>query len=349
MRRRGQAEAGFVLPLTLLLLAAVTVVVSAFGLYAYDSAVAANRALDAARARVEMNATVESLRYALFRRRLTYEGFRAGAPSIDELSRQRRLYERAAPDSAAPTAIRFSGAVYQGVGDTAFAVYDDSALVGINPAGERIQDLLTLLGVDGATASALRDRLRDYVDEDELRRLNGGEAPDYEDEGLPQPRNQRLLNPLEAYWILGWEAALERAAAAGGRPLLNLTDFAAGRPNLNTSPLEVLVAVGALRDEERSIIVEQRPFTDISALSQVLGRPISLNRTEVTERPSTRLRVVLEHPGSDVPVATVFSLFLGGYNEEPWATAWTLRNHVFGLDYDEQQLTRPALLAPHTR
>jgi hypothetical protein len=155
---------------------------------------------------------------------------------------------------------------------SAFAVLDESALLPVNLLDRA--GLLRLIGSLGATAAereTLVDVLQDYIDTDNLRRLNGAEAQDYARAGLPPPRNDWLTTVRELGRVpawrdrLDWVQAMERLASTRLEIGLN--------PNL--MPLAVLRLVQphahegqlALFDKLRSV----QPFQGSAAIAQATG------------------------------------------------------------------------------
>lgn len=64
-------------------------------------------------------------------------------------------------------------------------VIGENGLIDINYASRPLlQGILTLAGLDEEQTETMLDILEDFRDVDELKRLNGAEDPDYEDEGL---------------------------------------------------------------------------------------------------------------------------------------------------------------------
>src|SRR5690606_27519206 len=95
--------------------------------------------------------------------------------------------------------------IYLGLGDTRFAIQDESGLFPlILPDDWHLDAFLASQGVKRELIPKLRDSLLDYIDTDDLRRLNGAEAREYRQARLPEPLNRRLLLPVELDRLLGW-------------------------------------------------------------------------------------------------------------------------------------------------
>jgi general secretion pathway protein K len=89
-------------------------------------------------------------------------------------------------------------------------VQDARGLLALN-ASDRVSLLrvLSALGVGPREADALTDTLHDYTDVDSLLRLNGAEAPQYAELGLPPPRNDWLVSPRELARLPQWRDRAE--------------------------------------------------------------------------------------------------------------------------------------------
>jgi Type II secretion system (T2SS), protein K len=117
-----------------------------------------------------------------------------------------------------------------------------------------LNGILNLYGIEEERRRSLIDKLKDYIDIDDARLLNGAEADAYNRPGQVLPRNAPLQTPWQVKRVLGWgeEAVLWRGRAqetAGQedsraieiRPLTELitTSLSIGF-NLNTAPDEVI-------------------------------------------------------------------------------------------------------------
>ena len=105
------------------------------------------------------------------------------------------------------------------------------------PSDAAVDSLLAERGVPARRVARLRDALMDYIDQDDLVRLNGAESREYERERRAPPANRRLLLPRELYSVMGWD---ELAAGPQAIREEELTTFYAGALNLNTAPASLL-------------------------------------------------------------------------------------------------------------
>lgn len=90
---------------------------------------------------------------------------------------------------------------------TAIATYrDTSGLVSLNSADTPVLEALLLtFGVSSQEVGGLAATLRDYSDDDSLRRPRGAEAADYRLRQLKRPTNSPLRDVAELRQVLGWK------------------------------------------------------------------------------------------------------------------------------------------------
>lgn len=99
--------------------------------------------------------------------------------------------------------IQLDGRFYRTADGALVSFQDAAGLFDLRRAPKiELERLLAALGI--ANTSRLADTLLDYVDADDLVRAEGAEASDYAGTGLPPPRNERLLTPTELERIPGW-------------------------------------------------------------------------------------------------------------------------------------------------
>jgi general secretion pathway protein K len=102
--------------------------------------------------------------------------------------------------------IRLDSSSYTGLGTSFFALQDNGGLIDvvrINP-----QQLTRLLNLAGDSTNnrpeELIAKLQDYVDPDDLHRLNGAESYHYQQASMPPPTNTSLKTPAQLTSVLGW-------------------------------------------------------------------------------------------------------------------------------------------------
>ena len=146
-------------------------------------------------------------------------------------------------------------------------VQDVRGLVNLNDgASLRLQRLLQRCGAPEDSVAALADALGDYIDADQLKRLNGAEGFDYRAAGdLPEPRNARLLSREELWRVKGWPAVRNAWQVAGCDRYVTVRGD--GLSNNNTAPLAVLIADGTDATIARGLLERRQdgPLVGVSA------------------------------------------------------------------------------------
>ncbi len=235
----ARARHGFVLPVTVILLALISVGVS---LMAHRSDQL--RSLVSA-SRQEQQASVavqNALAQALY---LTSTLYRSGGRLGD---------------------IELDGRYYR-TGDGTYVRYQDAAgLLNLRRASSgELLGLLRALGIPEAKAARLADTLLDYTDADDLVRLNGAESADYNAAKMPPPRNAPLLMPTELQRIIDWR---ELDAETMRTVLDNVCVSTINAVNRYTVKAPVLAAVsGADIDMARALLALRAPGTPLAVES----------------------------------------------------------------------------------
>lgn len=143
---------------------------------------------------------------------------------------------------------------------------DVRGLVDLSNGGTpRVMRLLAQCGAPERSIDALSDALGDYVDADQLKRLNGAEAFDYRmTTDLPEPRNAKLLSREEVWRVKGWPEIRTAWQTAGCDDYVTVRGD--GLTNRSTAPLAVLLADGTNEVIAKSLL-ESRQDNAIAAAS----------------------------------------------------------------------------------
>ena len=157
-----------------------------------------------------------------------------------------------------------------GAGEFSYRISDEEARLNLNAAPpDRVDRLLTALGLDKQARDIINDSLQDWKDADDLSRINGAESEDFYLK-LPVPyraRNGALQDTAELLQIRGITREIYRGET--GHPALADLVTVIGRDtvNMNTAPAPVLKALG-LSDAEITEITQTRtktPYTSATA------------------------------------------------------------------------------------
>ena len=190
-----------------------------------------------------------------------------------------------------------AGQVYAGLGGTRFSVQDEGGLVTVNvPELPLFATLLAHVGIAANDIERIVARVGDYVDKDDVLKLNGAERQDYRQRGVPPPLDWIMASPLELRKVLGVEALLTPAQWRRLWPLLTV------RPvfgyNFNTMRPEILAALLDLDEAGVRAVLEEREKGPISRLSQIAmlsGKHLDVDEMNVRLFPSRFLRISVWH------------------------------------------------------
>jgi len=253
--------------------------------------------------------------------------------------------------SSETDAIALDDRPYLAAGGTLVRLQDDRGLIDLNAADDvRLGRLFSILGVPAAKHAALIDALRDYVDEDDLKHLNGAESADYAAAGMPPPRNARLITPLEARDIFGWgdvpqlwqNNLLPRLATTSGIYSLNP----------NTAPWQVLATMTNMTPEAARALIRTRTSTPVVDPNQ-FG---ALTGIRVHNDPF--MPDMLAFPADSVRVTQQATTMGWGWQYNvtltpvsaiaPWRIDYSSRVELSSFDPAEQKIRLlPARAAPH--
>jgi len=157
-----------------------------------------------------------------------------------------------------------------GAGEFSYRISDEQGRLNVNAAPlDRVDRLLTVIGLEKQTRDIINDSLQDWKDPNDLSRINGAESEDFYLK-LPVPyraRNGPLQDTAELLQIRG----ITREIYRGEMDNLALADlvtvFGGNTVNVNTAPAPVLKALG-LSDAEVAEITQTRtktPYTSATA------------------------------------------------------------------------------------
>lgn len=287
---------GFVLVLTLLILAAITIFAAYFGERVQKSLQLAQQKQNLSDKQIHLSNVRAEILF-----RLSTEYFtQYGLGPINQ-------------------AIALDGRSYS-IDDTTLQLQDARGLLNLNTASdERLFRFLGAMEVPADQRSHLIDTLRDYTDSDDLRRLNGAESSDYQKLGLPPPTNLPLLSPLELKNILGWRdmAPLWKNKIT----VANLTTV--GKvfgTNPQTASWQVLAALpGVTHEIANAIIIRRKLESNLneSFITQITGANYSTEMGQIVAFPADSVRITQRATG--LPWAIRYNMRLTPLsNISPW-------------------------------
>ena len=267
---RPRTQRGFVLVLTLWVMAIAAIAAAYFSEKVSSAVEMAEKSRQNAHAHIDLDSSRAEILYRLATTSLNVEGLGRGNALI-------RLDDRR----------------YRASGRTLVQLQDSRGLFNLNQSpDDRLQRFLGLLGVTPEQRSHLVDTLADYTDADKLERINGAEEPQYRARGLPPPTNNALSTPMEVRRIIGWR---DMPQITQNRRFLDLTSTASVMGlNPNTAPVEVLATLPGMTDVIARILIGQReqiPILHQGQLSALTGIPESMLEMQIFVTPGNTLRI----------------------------------------------------------
>lgn len=286
---------GFILVVVLWLLAAMAIVASLVVWWSRQRVAEATVSSEALQDRIDTIGTRDTLLFIIATSPMTRGGLPVEPLTPAELAR-RRFDEFGGLDKTPRGGeLRLDGTPYAALGAVVVRLQDEAGLVSlVEPTSQRTMALLAAAGVPRARRARMAAALEDFVDEDDLRRLNGLESRDYERAGRPPPSGRPLRAVGEAFDVLGWDAlppsTRERLSDAA-------TVAYAGALNLNAAPWPLIDALaGDCRERCRARVAQraERPFESGTGFEQETGATLPGDRdVDFRTAPSETLRFTL--------------------------------------------------------
>lgn len=204
------------------------------------------------------------------------------------------------------------------------ALQDAAGLFNWNLTDEaRTSRFLQALDVEEPVARALAGAAADFVDSDDLRRLNGAERSEYGRAGLSGPANQPLFSVKQIVGLLGWSALAPDVQSR----ILNesIVSDAGGPFNVHTAGSAALRAWFNLDDRGAALVRATRQSRllrgpeDVAALT---GVPSAIDELRVFTfpAPTMRLRLLRAGPAGErmVDVYEAELVLTGSGSERPF-------------------------------
>jgi Type II secretion system (T2SS), protein K len=210
--QRGESQKGFVLPSVLAYVAAAMLIIT-LGAVALDQARDATVAFETEQALETALDDLEAQTVYAYLASVPVQGGLAlfGPPATDAASLVLGTSQAitAVPGTPAPRIWSANGGRLGFARGklTAIATYrDTSGLVSLNSTDTPVLEALLLtFGVASEQVGSLAATLRDYSDDDSLRRPRGAEAADYRLRQLKRPTNSPLRDVAELRQVIGWK------------------------------------------------------------------------------------------------------------------------------------------------
>ena len=296
--KRAETQGGFVLVLSLWVLAAIAIVIGTFAERIARDIQLAHDTQNYVQSRIDITSTRADILYRLATTPMSKYGLGPYPPHVVELD----------------------GRPYQGEGKTHVRLQDDRGLVDLNLSDDDgIFRLLGIMGIPFDDRTHLADTLKDYIDTDDFRRLSGAERRDYPDDQKNLPRNEKLLTPVELRQVKDW--AEYPQLMQDGKIFEYTTSSQAAAINPVTAPWPVLSMLPGMTPELAQIIEQQR--NNHADISQLLPQTINQGIGSIIPFPSNSLRITHYRP--DHAWAYRYDVTLTPNDQEqPWRVNYTM-------------------------
>ena len=284
----NKPQEGFILPVVIVLLAILMTVIVAIVEVTDRQRQTLIIQRQQLQAQQELLATEALLKYLLAVAPLNKRGLNT------EVYSPLKVYQE---DKATGRELLLDGRFYQGVGQAIFSLQDQSGLAPLNYVDDELHLLDQLLqqqGLNLTQRQQLIDTLGDYIDEDNLKRLNGAETKEYQRLGLAAPANRPLQSPQELANVFAWRDSGVLTADF----LTKVTLIKGGAyVNVNTSPALLLSFYPKISPELAKRIVAGRPWSSVETLNERLGVALPVDSFKgLLVYPGTVIRLHIQHP-----------------------------------------------------
>ncbi len=226
-------------------------------------------------------------------------------------------------DNREYASIRVDGSKYQGVGDAQFQIQDTTGLIDINIAHrDVIRAQLRQLQVPESELQGYINKLEDYIDENDLHRLEGAEAPHYHQQEMLPPRNANLRTPQEINKILGWKKLSKHVNWHAF--VENLTVHGEKTININAATRETLLANEKLSAEKIDEFMIRRDKKSISRFGEaaaILGNSLLIGG-DYKLVPGKNFRITIGSNDEKIKQQFLLKMTPLENNAAPWEILW---------------------------
>jgi general secretion pathway protein K len=347
MTRKSKHTQGFILPLTLWIIAAMGFAAAVLSEWVSEAVLNAIAIQDKTEAELSFANIRNELIFILARRPKTNRGIEVGkfvspptGTSFQDVMNANYTSDRL---------VTLDGRAHVMASNQRYAVrlQDGKGLLNINIAtAEHLGRFFETLQLEGENHSLLTDTLMDYRDEDDLTRLSGAEEADYVRRNLYPPANGRLMSPWEAQRIIGWTTSPEIWNIQFERPVMTTCGSSGFNPN--TAPPEILATlIDGLSISDADRLVEHRktmPFRNARNVGDAAGL-ILVNQPFFFSFVPGRC-IVVDLIDRETNERIRFSLtLLPRQREQPWQIDYVLnipKAYTGSLDQIDPEVTFPS-------
>jgi len=275
---------GFVLPMTLWVIAIVGLVAAAVNTWVETAVRNAQTLRSKTEAELTFVNAVNEMVFLMATQQMSYRGLEVGLDTSGDVISAPSATMNAAgfmvPANETDRFIAFDGRPYVLESDTRYtvAIQDGRGLFNLNAgAAQFLRRLLAVFNVAEPVGNRLADTLQDYIDQDDLNRLSGAERADYERLGLSGPANGILQTPAEAQSILDWNLIPEVWKADLEAPIFTTCQVAGFNPNTAPEPVLHTYITGLTPENARDVIARRakQPFRNAREFAAAAGLMIA--------------------------------------------------------------------------
>lgn len=268
------SEHGVILIALLWILVVLSVIALSFSRESFVEVAAARNARDLARAYYAARAGIAATAFQLWKKRMT--------PPVQGVE---------LPRASDPLDLgKWSGQAGEGFYDV--EIQDESGKINVNFAPEeQLRALMAAVGIEQQQGDIIVDSILDWIDPDNLHRLNGAEDDYYQSLDPPyKAKNGRMDTVEELLLVRGVTPDFfygHQELGQDGVPVYRyglsryLTVYStSNRVNVNFAPLPVLLSIPGMPPEAAQMIFQRRqtqPFKDIQEITKDL--PVTLGPT----------------------------------------------------------------------
>lgn len=327
MKRLTRSSDGFILPVTLWLIAAIGLVAALLSEWVSQAVMNAVMLQNRMESEIAFANVQNEIVFAFGRRPYSYVGLEVG--TFESQSTFDSLSSIMTAEHTSDHTITLDGRHYVMDSNERYAIrlYDGRGLINLNTINlPEMERLLEVLNLSESDAGPYIDTLIDYRDEDEFERLSGAEKRDYERLGLPPPSDAKLLTPWEAQRVIGWSRLSELWKLQYDHPILTTCQVSGFNPN--TAPLEALATyIDGISLEAAQGLHEHReklPFRSIRNVGDAAGVILTGQPFAFSFRPSNCLIVELTDRETLERIRFSLSLLPTSKNQ-PWQIDYVFR------------------------
>lgn len=183
------------------------------------------------------------------------------------------------------------------------SVQDERGLIGINTVDDRwLTRLFSSWGIPSDRQPSMIDGLKDFIDDDDLKLLNGAERAEYLRQGLPPPPNDFLRSREQLQDVLAWKPfwhALAKAETAAQPSLVQavVDHFSVARHfgiNVNSAPPLVLASIPGIDPAKVNALLDRRraaPLRSVADLVPFSNGPLDEDTNGFVGANDWRIRV----------------------------------------------------------